>query len=787
MDIGDLVNFTNPCLQYEEMLGEGILYLGLPDRLQEHGWKYCSSMKNRTSNHPTFKPILQSAIIRYKGTIMQFQEIDLEDMESELENLIEKCRKQCLPFDCSIVEDRTITSSRQISYHSFPIKHDHALTRQPSKSIQQEQRGRADETLYAHVLTIRTALTSARKQELKQYQKATQSSKQRREADVTWLKLTAPRAICFLSKYPLHFLFADILRFAYLRYGGKSRMIDFLNHCFLTPVTSLDRQIQIKISSLEDDVHFTHVSTCTINDNVSIPDPIPAILTAAINKEQCLDAILLDKRVALVSDSVTLLSFCARELESLLGSQIVYPIVHHTELHSIIAKEQGKYIIPVQRQMSHVLSMTEIHIIDLDRGVSKHKGSSKLSKWLPTRSKLSDRHRSTSVWLDRDLFGFKNSTFRNVGTIEVGKPVSFGGAPSGDLALEALDVPNRGWTIQEVVGEMQSITNKPPTRPLTKRKSMLFGRKNKVTSSAAKDLSSPKLQEPAAERIEITPQLPKLENYQIGPITNEFVGERSHDSVTAVDQPYESFLGLKEGKRWQDLRIRAVQSYSNIDVIKQRKRNRKIGRILEDGVKEFSSYEDDDLPNALSIDAQKHFPTEDAKGRTESLQTPRSQATGFTSTTETMPLTPTTAQIPRAPYQSKKEEEEPIPSSSPPERPRTPIVTSSHFDWLEDVESMQVQLEQMIERLENENAEQINSVEQNHEEYARIWQAFCLTPPTNRSEEVKNSTSNEFQQIVEWRNDVQGGYFDEEPMTSFFDDDLFNSSWNTRWERRNSV
>lgn len=175
----------------------------------------------------------------------------------------------------------------------------------------------------------------------------------------------------------------------------------------------------------------------------------------------------------------------------------------------------------------------------------------------------------------------------------------------------------------------------------------------------------------------------------------------------------------------------------------------------------------------------------------EILQTPRSHATVFTSTTESMPLTPTIAQIPKIPRiqsQSKKES----PQSSPSERLKTPVVASSRFDWLEDVESMQVQLQQTIQRLENESAESINSTEQDHEEYARVWQAPCLAPLANPSQidETKELPSREFKEIVEWRNGVhcENTHLpeEEEAMTSFCDDHLTNPSSKSDLERQKS-
>lgn len=193
----------------------------------------------------------------------------------------------------------------------------------------------------------------------------------------------------------------------------------------------------------------------------------------------------------------------------------------------------------------------------------------------------------------------------------------------------------------------------------------------------------------------------------------------------------------------------------------------------------------------LFIDARKLDKTSatEAKEVVETLQTPRSHATALTSTTESMPLTPKIAQIPKASkHQEVKEEtNERVLSSS--ERPRTPIVTSSRFEWLDDVEYMQAQLQRTIERLESENAEQLSSTEQNCEEYARIWQAFCSFTPTNRSIpfqkngssfSAENTNANGFDQIEEWRHDVQRRNSnlpsEEEAMTSFFESHLTSSS-----------
>lgn len=455
------------------------------------------------------------------------------------------------------------------------------------------QSGRDDVKYHAHVLTIRTPLTSEQKQDLKQDQPAIQPTNRGLEMDVAWLELTTPQAICFISQYPLHILFADVLRFAHLRYCSKARLNDFLNHVFLTPTISLGQQVRIRISSLEDDVYFIHDSCSVINERLPFPDSFSNILTATISKKQCLDALLLDKPVALISNSVTLLSFCTRELQSLLNDGVVYPILHHSELHSIIAKEQGKYIIPVQRQMSHVLSMAEIHIIDLDGDTSKQRSSSILSKWFLSRSKLPEKHQSMSAksfsWLDRHLFEFKNKIFRNIGTIEVLRPVSLDGVSHGDLAFDTLEVPNKGWTKAEIIEEVQSTKRQAPTTPLAKRRSMLFGRKIRVSSTSSKDRLNSRLQEPAETCIITTP-LPKLEEYQIGPVINGNSAEESHDT-TAVDQPYE--IGLDEEKKWQDVRIRMERSRSNVEVIEQRKRNRRIGRVLEDEIEEMSSYDDD--------------------------------------------------------------------------------------------------------------------------------------------------------------------------------------------------
>lgn len=467
-----------------------------------------------------------------------------------------------------------------------------------------------DEELHAHVLTIQTALTDRQKTELRQVQSTDHSSRQRLEADVTRLKLNAPRTICFVSKYSLHILFADVLRLAHLRYGDNDdRLNEFLNHCIFTPVTSLGQQIQVKISSLENDLCFIYDSTfttTTIKDKLSNPNPTLNILPAMINKQQILDAIsflfeptIINRRIAIVSDSITLLSFCLKEFEELLISipnwnGIVHPILHHTDLHSIIAKEQGKYIIPIQRRMSHILSMTDFHIIDLDgEEVSKERSSSRLSKWLPSTTRIRSKQESKSInssdWFDRNMFEFNCNLFHNVGRI-----VSCNDTRSSDLSFESLDLSERSWTIQEIVPDIQSNQVKKPTKVPSKRKSILFGTKKKVLSSSVKDVPNSKVIESirssSKEDSGIVPKLPKLEEYQIGPIANE--EEPTNDSITAVDQPLSR---NKEEKKWQDVRIRMEKSRSNIDIIKQRKRNRRIGKIFEDGeVEEMSNYDADD-------------------------------------------------------------------------------------------------------------------------------------------------------------------------------------------------
>jgi DENN (AEX-3) domain len=522
-----------------------------------------------------------------------------------------KILKQCLPFDCKVEESEFNFSSQQTSYHSFPVRKRKSLLISNSGESSKRSENR-DEILHAHVLTIRTALTDRQKMELKQVQSTDHSSRQRFEADVTWLKLNAPRTICFISKYSLHSLFADIIRFAQLRYGDiDDRFSEFLHHCIFTPVTSLGQQIQVKITSLENDLCFIHDSTftTTTKDKLSNSNPTLNILPATINKQQIFDAIsflfeptIINRRIAIVSDSITLLSFCLKEFEELLISipnwnGIVHPILHHTDLHSIIAKEQGKYVIPVQRRMSHILSMTDFHIIDLDgEEVSKERSSSRLSKWLPSTTRIRSKQESKSInssdWFDRNMFEFNSNLFHNVGRIEVVSDTH-----SGDLSFESLDISERSWTIQEIVPEIPSNQVQQPTKLLSRRKSILFGTKRRVlSSSSVKDVTSSKVIESIESSMNedrgIVPQLPKLEEYQIGPIANEEPEEEAtNDTITAVDQPLSR---NKEEKKWQ-VRIRMEKSRSNIDIINQRKRNRRIGKIFEDSrVEEISNYDDDE-------------------------------------------------------------------------------------------------------------------------------------------------------------------------------------------------